>query len=400
MARPNPLIALSGNPSQIGANLQSGRINRLAAEGQETQNEAGQLGVDRAKKLAELESIARTSMEIQPFLSSPSVESQKAITDILDKNIARVLSTGADPRDSQLVRDLVASGDFETASKHVGQALEMASRFGVITPAPTVPVEAFSNVRDLEGGGIGGVSSTTGKFGPISGTENVLPKKPLVSIVNEADEAGLTEEQKAAARSRVTRVEKIADAAFAAQTELDFISQARNIDVETNPGEGFKLAARELGAAFGLPVDLEKIVSAQAFNAVAGRMVLNVMSTQKGPQTDADQERIARTLPSLTNAPAAKEFLMDSSEAIARRKIEQSEFYTDFFDANNTYKGADKTWNEFKRNTPLLSDNVKDPDTGLPVFFFDYETTLRQLNPGMSREEIITRWQSLTSGKR
>ena len=136
----------------------------------------------------------------------------------------------------------------------------------------------------------------------------------------------------------------------------------------------------------------------QAFNSVAGKAVLDIMSTQKGPQTDKDQERIAKTLPKITNEKDANEFNLNSLKALNFRRIEMAEFYEKEFEEKGTLKGADKAWRDFKAKTPMLSDNVKNPSTGLPMFFHEFKSKAKESNPAATDEQLIKAWRELTSG--
>jgi hypothetical protein len=227
---------------------------------------------------------------------------------------------------------------------------------------------------------------------------NAPPSTPLVTNTVSTGGLGDKAEAEAFAKLRVKNFGAITERAIAAEDRLGQISQMRNIDIDTNPGEAMKNQFREFGAMLGLPVDMSKITDVQSFAGLSGKMVLDIMATQKGPQTDNDRKAIAKTTASVNNTPDANEFLLDSMEALALRQIEMDSFYQGWIDNEGTLKGAKRAWGLFKNSTPMVSDNVKDPETGLPIFFFDYKQTMKELNPGATDEQIIEQWRSDSTG--
>ena len=153
--------------------------------------------------------------------------------------------------------------------------------------------------------------------------------------------------------------------------------------------------------AQGMGIDasgLANISKGEAFNAVAKRIVLDVKSTQKGPQTESDAVTIRDTIASLGNTKAGNQFIIDSARALNNRRIERKEFYDRYIEENGgnfkdeSGRTADRAWADFKRNTPLLSSKKKTPE-GLPVFFYKFETGMRNLYPDITKPEIIELWK-------
>ena len=122
------------------------------------------------------------------------------------------------------------------------------------------------------------------------------------------------------------------------------------------------------------------------------------MSTQKGPQTDKDQERIAKTIPSIENDELANDFNMNSLLALNYRKIEMSEFYRKFLKENKTLTDADEAWFNFKMSTPLLSDNVLNKETGLPMFYYEFSKLAKKKNPNATKAQITEAWRGIAGG--
>ena len=222
--------------------------------------------------------------------------------------------------------------------------------------------------------------------------------KSTTSISNTVSNAGNTQEAKALADSRVDRYTSIQDKALTAEEQNIGLSQLGSIDIQTGFGEETKAQAAAIFNAFGVDGDDllgTNVAGAQSFNSVAGKLVLDVMATQKGPQTDADQARIAKTLPLITNEGLANQFNMNALMGLNFRRIEMAEFYDNFLEEKETLKGVDRAWAKFKAETPMLSDNVKNPETGLPMFFHEFKAKLIERNPGATSEQVINAWREL-----
>ena len=92
----------------------------------------------------------------------------------------------------------------------------------------------------------------------------------------------------------------------------------------------------------------------------------------------------------------ANSFITDAALAIANRKIEQSAFYEKFLDQEQTLRGADTAWRDFKIKTPMVSDVVKDPETGTPVFFYQFREKMKTKN--YDDQDITEAWRRMNSG--
>jgi hypothetical protein len=105
-----------------------------------------------------------------------------------------------------------------------------------------------------------------------------------------------------------------------------------------------KAAAAKVLGALGVK-DAEKYATdSQAFLANASAAVLQRQLEQKGPQTEADAQRITQTGAQLGNTKAANEFVLKIAKAQLQRDIEQRDFYADWRDKNQTFNGAENAW--------------------------------------------------------
>lgn len=105
-----------------------------------------------------------------------------------------------------------------------------------------------------------------------------------------------------------------------------------------------KAAAAKVLGALGVK-DAEKYATdSQAFLANASAAVLQRQLEQKGPQTEADAQRITQTGAQLGNTKAANEFVLKVAKSQLQRDIEQRDFYANWRDKNQTFNGAENAW--------------------------------------------------------
>ena len=212
-------------------------------------------------------------------------------------------------------------------------------------------------------------------------------------------ELGSKKEQDVLAERRADTYWGLVERSNEAEQKISGLRQLQNIDVATGFGQQFKTDAARLFKFMGFEgseklLDVN-IANVQSFNAVVGKMVLDTMATQKGPQTKEDQLKIAETLPNITNEADANRFILQSVEAIERRNIEREQFWTKYLDENETLNGVRSAWNKYKNSVPMVSDSILNPDTGLPMFYFQFEQQLQKHNPGVTRQQTIDKWKEL-----
>jgi hypothetical protein len=106
-----------------------------------------------------------------------------------------------------------------------------------------------------------------------------------------------------------------------------------------------KAAAAKVLGALGVKEAEKYATDSQAFLANASAAVLQRQLEQKGPQTEADAQRITQTGAQLGNTKAANEFVLKVAKAQLQRDIEQRDFYAAWRDKNQTFNGAENAWN-------------------------------------------------------
>ena len=113
---------------------------------------------------------------------------------------------------------------------------------------------------------------------------------------------------------------------------------------ETGFGTEAKAAGAKVLAALGVQ-DAEKYATnAQTFLGNASAAILQRQLEQKGPQTEADAQRITQTGAQLGNTKEANKFLINVARAQINRDIDQRNFYDRWWKANKTYDGAEDAW--------------------------------------------------------
>jgi hypothetical protein len=111
---------------------------------------------------------------------------------------------------------------------------------------------------------------------------------------------------------------------------------------------GFGTEAQKAGAsvlaALGVPEAGKFATNAQTFLAATQQAVLQRQLEQKGPQTEADAQRITQTGAQLGNTPDANKFIVTVAKTQLKRDIEQRNFYDKWWKEKNTYDGAEDAW--------------------------------------------------------
>lgn len=156
-----------------------------------------------------------------------------------------------------------------------------------------------------------------------------------------------TQEQKARGDLLVEEYKAVQSAANTAKRTLPAIEANLAIldkGFDTGFGTEAKTAAAKVLGALGVENAEEYATNSQIFLANASAAVLQKQLDQKGPQTEADAQRITQTGAQLGNSKEANEFLLNVAKAQIKRDIEQQKFYNQWWKNNKTYDGAEDAW--------------------------------------------------------
>lgn len=309
---------------------------------------------------------------------------------LIDDRASRIQQLGGDPGDTLMLRDQLMSGDFQGVMNELDSIVNIAAGQRLIKDDPQDRFVEFKDGQMIyerpEGGGY--ATPAEGYTAPA--------KTPAVQVnVNDkAAAAGMTEEQKSLAKLRAKQLGQYQEDRDAALDLNDDLSMMEAIDVNTGSLEPAKQALAKFGRGFGIDTSgLANVSAGEGFNAIAQRVVLGVKASQKGPQTDQDENTIRATVANLGNTKAGNQFIMDSARALNNRKIARADFFEKYMEDNKgSLKGANRAWAKFKRDTPMVSSVMKTPQ-GLPVFYYKFEQAVRNANPDATQGEILRAWR-------
>jgi hypothetical protein len=125
---------------------------------------------------------------------------------------------------------------------------------------------------------------------------------------------------------------------------LDVNLSLLNKGFDTGFGKSTQAVGAKVLAALGVPEAENFATNSQVFLASANNAVLQRQLEQKGPQTEADAQRITQTGAQLGNTKAANQFILTVAKAQLQRDIDRKNFYSDWRKEHKTFDGADNAW--------------------------------------------------------
>ena len=217
---------------------------------------------------------------------------------------------------------------------------------------PTTQMVDRSGQKDIiQIPGLGGAPTTVGTYADVPLPADVEAQRSRISAAG-------------AARTNITNVQERAELAARGTMLVDdfkTVKKSAEVAAKTLPAleanlatldKGFKTgfgteaqtAAASVLAALGVEKAKDFATNSQTFLANASQAVLQRQLEQKGPQTEADAQRITQTGAQLGNTPEANRFLLDVAREQLKRDVEQRDFYSKWFTTNKTYDGAEDAW--------------------------------------------------------
>ena len=368
----NPLIPLSINVADTTAaaanfGRSTERLGKSMKGLAEKKKSGGDIKEFNERDKARVQSLVTGAGQLKPLLESEDIP---GAMQFLARRAQNLSEAGIDSSDTREMMQIVAQ-DPQKAMRVVNDTLSLGERMGFI--------------------------KSSGMLSPEEEAQQLRLKRAGATSVN-IDTKGAQKEAEKLAELRASRLGAMQETALQAEEQNMGLTQLENIDVQTGFGEEAKGQLARVFNSFGVDgtaltgVDPANM---QAFNAVSGKLTLDVMSTQKGPQTDRDRDFIARTLPNIKNEALANNFTVNSLKALNYRRIEMRDFYENYLEENGTLKGSDIEWNKFKQKTPLISEIIKNPETGLPMFFHEFKRKLIERNPTATEQQVIDAWREL-----
>lgn len=185
------------------------------------------------------------------------------------------------------------------------------------------------------------------------------------------------------------------DWAANATASRGMINQLQNFtravgDMMTGPGTKTMARLSELGAQFGLPVDMDRLSQIQSVEAAAGAMVAEQLRLNKGPQTDFDARFQATIMPGLGTTNEANEQI--NKYLTSKSQIEVS--LANVANNNRTF--------DFDKDRVVMQQ-VQDYSANIPAaiddktgknweYFSDFRISYMANNRGASDQDVIEAW--------
>lgn len=426
----NPLIALSGtslNTAPAVRGLTNTLQNKRSLDQQADRDAVQKETADQNKLNADDErrrvSLIRDSVAFQAAHKAGDTDLMRQIVSDRKIRVDEDIKLGLVPDsiESDELVDLAEAGEFDEINRRANIHINAARTLGEIPNVPESSQSELIQGEQAEALGFpkGTVLQRTTENGVATGF-TVLNKSDVKSDARQEQD----EDARAAGASNISvsaKAEGAGQETFAKefnkvlvkefeevrQKSVEALAQNSTLDnigaIKVSQGLGVRTRSAFARGLNLLGVNGNSLMNidpanVQAFNSQTTKLVLDVKSTQKGPQTDLDQDLIAATVPQIENEEIANGFIRNAMKAYNFRWIEKEKFYTKWLDNHKDTKGALSAWVEFKHNTPMLSDSLTD-ENGLPQFFHDFKDKILEKNPGLSDEQVIKTWRELTNGQ-
>ena len=213
--------------------------------------------------------------------------------------------------------------------------------------------------------------------------------------------SGETTEMKELSKAQVLRYTKGQEKGDVARDMIFSLDKLYAMDdLNTGALAPLQQSLGQMANALGMNDDLIKtylntnVSQGQTFIAETASMILKIMATQKGPQTNEDRIQIAKTIADLGNTPEANRFINNSARAIARRDINRAEFEQEHYDRTGSVKGSTQAWRKSIGGVPMISKHQRD-SVGLPLFYHDFFDAVKNVpeNENVSNKDILKEWK-------
>lgn len=136
----------------------------------------------------------------------------------------------------------------------------------------------------------------------------------------------------------------------AARSTITSVQSARNALSKlgtTGWGTETRAAAASVLGALGVPQADRFATNAQQFEAAIGQQNWTLLNAAKGPQTEGDAQRAAKTLASLKGTPAYNAFNLDLTQAMAERDAMKADYFRKalpFAQKNGDLQEIERRW--------------------------------------------------------
>lgn len=187
-----------------------------------------------------------------------------------------------------------------------------------------------------------------------------------------------------------------ANAAVGMNTTLDFINQIAQ-GTATGPLEQRATAVRRFAASIGVPVDEEKLGSAETLQGYTNFLVADELRKNKGPQTDFDNQFAQTYLPNLGDTPDAFRQKMDYIRSRNLREILLGEYANERFTYGANPNEDVELMREVQKINSRLVAVTKTPDAEGTMQFVTLAEFYDGLRGTKTNQEILQSWITLTA---
>lgn len=177
---------------------------------------------------------------------------------------------------------------------------------------------------------------------------------------------------------------RILDQANTAEDQIVTINNAKALlpQIETGKLEPLQLWAKSWANEFGISINEESMVDSVSFRAVMKTAVLDGMKAIKGTASEADRKTVEDSVAALDNPEEANAFLLEVAESLARRKVEQANFWDQYAASNSSsLLGAKSAWSKRINDIPLIR-NVG----GKVHHYYKFKNQMLQANKAAFRD--------------
>ena len=288
--------------------------------------------ITRALQTPDLTDLERSGLQAELDLLRPPKEKEPT-TDALTNARAFAATKGApgtpdynaafrDKFSELIAKAPAAAPSVGTDREAIAQAAPFNKPYAQLTPDEKAKVNALAEQKALSRAKAGAPTITQTQEKAEAGARGKMLVEDYGAI---SKQAGVAARSLPALESNLATLDKGFDTGF---------------------GTEVKATGARVLAALGVK-DAEKYATdAQTFLANASAAVLQRQLEQKGPQTEADAQRITQTGAQLGNTKEANRFLLNVAKAQLKRDIAQRNFYAGWFKKNKSYDGAEDAWIE------------------------------------------------------
>ena len=119
------------------------------------------------------------------------------------------------------------------------------------------------------------------------------------------------------------------DAGASATSTIGQLDALEKLALKTGWGSGVQTSAARILNGLGIaPKDAQQYAAkAETFYSIVGQQNWQLLSEQKGPQTEGDANRAAKVFAQITNTEQANKFITDLARANALVRVEKAKFY-------------------------------------------------------------------------